>query len=635
VDMMTPLKEWLKPPRSLLIILFLLTLVSVSALGWFGWKLLEQERVVEAQRAQDRDEQAADRIAATMRGTLAETGERLGAWVTAPPPDGKPDEGLLLILTENSMSAAPAGRLLYRPFPPSEPEAAAPLFAEGEVLEFQESQPERALEWYRHLADSKDAAVRAGALMRMGRVLRKTGPAEEAAKMYGQLAAMAGVRVAGAPASLVGRHALCEMLGRKPDAEVLMADLQRARWPLTKGQFEFYWSEAARLSGRAAPPPADLVALAEGASMVWAQRKNDPAARGQGTVWVDGNPLFLIWRGNGGRRAVLVTKPESMMKEISAGDLVMFAAVDGEGRTLAGHKDGAARAAVRTAAESQLPWTLYVTGKQSVLNAGMLTRQRFLLLGICVMVLCLIAGTYFIARAIRREMEVSRMQSDFVSAVSHEFRSPLTSMRQLSEILVLGRVPSEERRQIYYETLVRETARLQRLVESLLNFGRMEAGARQYRFEELETATLVERVVAEFAPQIAGAGRQIELNGAGSHCTLEADPEAISVALRNLVDNALKYSPNCPTVWVEWEAENEYVAIRVRDRGAGIAASERKAIFRKFVRGSASVAGNVKGSGVGLAMVRHIVAAHGGMIKVASEPGQGSTFTMLLPAGRS
>src|ERR1700681_1858236 len=103
--MMTPLKEWLKPPRSLLIILFLLTLVSVSALGWFGWKLLEQERVVEAQRAQDRVEQAADRIAATMRGTLAETGERLGAWVTAPPPDGKPEEGLLLVLTENGMSA--------------------------------------------------------------------------------------------------------------------------------------------------------------------------------------------------------------------------------------------------------------------------------------------------------------------------------------------------------------------------------------------------------------------------------------------------------------------------------------------------------------------------------------------------
>jgi signal transduction histidine kinase len=224
------------------------------------------------------------------------------------------------------------------------------------------------------------------------------------------------------------------------------------------------------------------------------------------------------------------------------------------------------------------------------------------------------------------------MQSEFVSAVSHEFRSPLTSMRQLSEMLLLGRVPQEGRREIYYQTLVRETSRLQRLVEALLNFGRMEAGARQYHFEELDAAHLVYRVVSEFEPQLATVGRHIELQGTEQGCRIEADPEAMSVALRNLVDNALKYSWDKPAVWVEWGKENERVAIRVRDRGAGIAPAEMKAIFRKFVRGSAAAAGNVKGSGVGLAMVRHIVAAHGGEIVVESEPGEGSTFTMLLRA---
>ena len=124
----------------------------------------------------------------------------------------------------------------------------------------------------------------------------------------------------------------------------------------------------------------------------------------------------------------------------------------------------------------------------------------------------------------------------------------------------------------------------------------------------------------------------LELAGdqTAARCRIDADPEAIAVALRNLVDNALKYSPNHPTVWVEWGIEGQHVAIRVRDRGAGIAQDERKAIFRKFVRGTA--AANVKGSGVGVAMVRHIVAAHGGEITVESEPGAGSTFTMLLPA---
>ena len=223
------------------------------------------------------------------------------------------------------------------------------------------------------------------------------------------------------------------------------------------------------------------------------------------------------------------------------------------------------------------------------------------------------------------------MQSDFISAVSHEFRTPLTSMRHLSELLTLGRVPSEERRRLYYATLLTESSRLERLVEGLLNFGRMEAGARQYHFEETDAATVAHRVVAEFNPQLEQHGRRIELSGADTPLKIEADPEAIRVALRNLVDNALKYSPREPAVWVECGLDHNYIAIRVRDCGPGIPEAERKRIFRRFVRGSAALATNAKGSGVGLAMVRHIVAAHGGEITLSSEPGQGSVFTMLLP----
>jgi signal transduction histidine kinase len=224
------------------------------------------------------------------------------------------------------------------------------------------------------------------------------------------------------------------------------------------------------------------------------------------------------------------------------------------------------------------------------------------------------------------------MQSEFVSAVSHEFRSPLTSMRQLSEILALGRAPSDQRRQLYYETLVKETTRLQRVVEALLNFGRMEAGARQYHFEELDAAALVRRVVSEFEPQAAATGRHIAVNGTDSQCLIDADPDAICVALRNLLDNAIKYSPGDRPVSVEWSMEDAHVAIKVHDEGLGVHDSERKAIFQKFVRGTAARTSNAKGSGVGLAMVRHIVAAHGGNITLASKSGHGSTFTMLLPA---
>src|ERR1019366_5577559 len=235
---------------------------------------------------------------------------------------------------------------------------------------------------------------------------------------------------------------------------------------------------------------------------------------------------------------------------------------------VAGHKSSTGRAVVRTTAETQLPWTLSFTGDQGATDAGMVLRQRFVVLVTVVTVLFLIAGAYFIARAVRRDLEVSRMQSDFVAAVSHEFRSPLTSIRQLSELLAEGRVPGQHRRQVYYDTLVRETTRLQRLVEALLNFGRMEAGVRQYRFEEMDAASLVGRVAGEFEAQLA-AGRRIELSGPDATCAINADPDALSVVLRNLIDNALKYSPEHPAIWVQWGLERAQVAIRVRDEGLG------------------------------------------------------------------
>jgi signal transduction histidine kinase len=623
---MTPLREWLKPPRTLLLLLFLLTLVSVSAVGWFGWRLLQQERAVEAQRSQERLEGVADRIAAAVRGSLAEIGERLGNWESAPS-SGFPAQGELLLvlkekLKETSLAATPADKLLYYPFPSPEPEASPAAFADAELLEFAQGQPGKALESYQRQTNSPNAAIRAGALLRMARVLRNTGQIEESRGVYSRLAACADVRVAGAPAELVARHEL---------GEDLRTDLLRGRWHLTRGQFEYYWPD------QSDPPPADAVALSEVAGMVWQGRQRNAAARGQETLRIGDRPYLTVWRGTPERRAVLVTKPESVLgnglPQTLINEKVRWKMLDSEGKVLAGEKDLARHAAVRTPAESQLPWTLYVSASQPLADAGMTAPQRFLLMGVVVMVLFLILGTYFIAQAIRREAETVRMQSAFVSAVSHEFRSPLTTLRQLSEILALGRVPSEDRRQLYYEMLVKETSRLQRLIESLLNFGRMEARARRYHFEELDASTLVRRVASEFEPQIAELGRRIELQGAPSGCTIQADPDAICVALRNLLDNALKYSPGHPVVWVDWGVRSGHVAIAVRDQGPGIAEAEKKKIFRRFVRGSAAAATHANGSGVGLAMVRYIVEAHGGNITVASKPGHGSTFTMYLPVG--
>jgi signal transduction histidine kinase len=451
---------------------------------------------------------------------------------------------------------------------------------------------------------------------------------------------MRGVTIGGAPADLAARCALGD--------PSIKEDLLRGRWALTRGQFKFYWSQTAH----GAPPP-ESVALAEAAAL--AGQSADGFGIGQRTAWIRSEPFFLLWR-NG---TVLVTKPGRFIAGIGEGigegvtpeASLRVAAADADGHIVYGQRsspgNSSARAVVRAAGETQLPWTLYLSSppvgsaqpargvvRDFIQNPNLAAGQRFLLFGTSAMVAFMLLGAYFIARAMRREAETARMQSDFVSAVSHEFRSPLTSLRQLSEMLAEGRVPAGERRQLYYETMVRETTRLQRLVEGLLHFGRMEAGARPYRFEELDAGKLVERVVSEMTPQAAGLGRRIEASGGDQPCLIEADQEAITVALRNLLDNALKYSPGEPVVWVEWEARDRAVAIRVRDKGLGIAAPERKAIFRRFVRGAAAQATNSKGSGLGLAMVQHIVAAHGGRIQVASQPGLGSEFTILLPQAR-
>jgi signal transduction histidine kinase len=199
-------------------------------------------------------------------------------------------------------------------------------------------------------------------------------------------------------------------------------------------------------------------------------------------------------------------------------------------------------------------------------------------------------------------------------------------------MLADGRVPSEARRQEYYEGLRRASERLYRLVEGLLDFGRMEAGARQYRIESLDTGSFFRGVVEEFAEEATERGYRLEIAQQDNLPHVRADREALARALRNLLDNAVKYSPQHKTVWVSAVCENGQVAMRVSDKGLGIGLHEQKQIFKKFVRAASADAAGAKGTGLGLTMVEHIVAAHGGHVRVNSEPGVGSTFTILLPS---
>jgi two-component system phosphate regulon sensor histidine kinase PhoR len=438
-------------------------------------------------------------------------------------------------------------------------------------------------------------------------VLRNLGKPEESDQIYGELSTIGSVQVSGAPAELLGR------LASRRDLPAVQRDLLDGRWHLTRGQFEFYWSQAAPHR----EPPGGKILWADAAALVARTRPD-----ANQNLFIHGTPLYTITSGN----RVIIVSPESLIRRAAANEPVLYLAVDPAGRIVAGRKEGQGRPVIRTGAESQLPWNLSFNLAPSIGDSDLANRRRFILLGLAVTVLFLGAGTYFIAHAIQREAQLARLQSGFISAVSHEFRSPLTSLRHLSEILAEGRLPREERRQLYYDNLVQETHRLQRLVETLLNFGGMEAGTRPYRLQSVDLPRLIDRVLLDLETQ-----RKVEAAGSPTPCLIHADPDALSIALRNLLDNALKYSPPNSPVRLDWSLEGAAAAIRVHDQGPGIPPSERKLIFKKFVRGSAAVKCNVKGTGVGLAIVDHIVRAHRGSIHISSEPGRGSTFTLHMP----
>jgi signal transduction histidine kinase len=255
------------------------------------------------------------------------------------------------------------------------------------------------------------------------------------------------------------------------------------------------------------------------------------------------------------------------------------------------------------------------------------------LVGIGVLALLLAAGALFIGRAITRELEVARMQSDFVAAVSHEFRTPLSSVCHISEMLVDGRVADDERRGRLYGTLQRESERLRRLVEGLLDVARMDAGGREYRLERLEPSPFLQALGGEFEADVAAAesNARVQIDVAPHLPAVRADREALGRALWNLLDNAVKYSPDSPHVQLTARAAGQSVEVAVKDQGLGISPNEQARIFQKFARGSAAAATGVKGTGLGLSMVRQIVEAHGGTVRVESRSGEGTTFTITLP----
>ncbi|HEX2712030.1 MAG TPA: HAMP domain-containing sensor histidine kinase, partial [Candidatus Acidoferrales bacterium] len=245
--------------------------------------------------------------------------------------------------------------------------------------------------------------------------------------------------------------------------------------------------------------------------------------------------------------------------------------------------------------------------------------------------LLLAGGVWLTYRNVAKEMALAKLKSDFVANVSHELRTPLSLIRLYAETLEMGRLTSPEKYQEYFRIIRKESERLSALINNILDFSRIEAGRKEYSFRETNLAELVRSTLESYRFQIEQNGFTLGGNIADDLPLVNVDREAIARSLLNLINNALKYSGNEKYLAVNLYGTDGTAKLEVIDRGIGIPRGEQPKIFEKFYRVGDPLVHNTKGSGLGLALVRHIVQAHGGQIWVESTPGQGSKFTIALP----
>ena len=557
------LRRWFRPPRHLLVLFLVVTIIPAITLAWLSWRLVEQDRALASQRVQEQLERAVDLIAADFERRLADIQELLPTLAASPPAD-LANDGLIVEIGADHIEAHPADRLLYRPFVAQTEEAPGNQFEAGEALEYRQRDFPGATAAFRTLADADDPPIQAGALVRLARTLRKNNQYEEALTTYEELERLGSTSVGGVPAELLARQMRCTVLDElnqisdlRHAAGALYADLQNARWQLDRASYEFYSAITRHWlpdhSEELDPQPGTL-ALAAAVESLWEQwqgrRGDEGESRGSRSVRVYDRPILVVWRSSPEGLVGLVAGAgyiESQWRTAWENLGVTVVLTDRDGHpVLEPSLSATTQQAVRPAADTRLPWTLRVASADpDAVLAELAARRPLLLASLAMMALLVLGGGYFVTRAVTRELAVARLQTDFVSTVSHEFRSPLTAIRHLTELLAGGIVISEERRHEYYAVLARETGRLHRLVENLLNFRRMEDGAIEYRFEPLDPANLVQEVVAEFQQEIVASEHRIELKANGAMPSIHADREAIGRALWNLLDPSKNIDTGC------------------------------------------------------------------------------------------
>jgi signal transduction histidine kinase len=626
-----------------LVLLVVAVLVPTGCVLWFMSEAVKNERLAVRQRLEDayrsrlRDacgaletwwQERAEVLGPTDGGLLAD--ETFARLVAAGVADS-------VVLFDHQGSARYPGA---ESVVPVDPETRSPLWQQAEAREHIDGDSAQAAELYARIADqSEDSATVARALQAQARCLAASGKHDAALDIL--------LNGLGEPRFRDARDPQGRLI--VPSAQLFALTLMNKSADADRQRVAV--SLRARLADYGEPVmPASQrrFLMAE-----WQRMQPDELA----FATLEAENLAAEFLERGGRRSVpgvLVRSPLRGVWQWTASDEAvvalfhedrLMAALDE--RATAGMSLGDARIHVRPATwkmpgveplltepagDVLADWRLavYLTGPDPFSAAA--ERRIAFYLWTAIWVVVLVAGlALLLARYLGRQVRLTRLKNDLIATVSHELKTPLTSIRVLTDTLLAGRPADETKTREYLGLIARENLRLSRLIDSFLTFSRMERNKRRFEMRQVKPADVTAEAVEAVRERYDSAGFNLEVETQADLPVVTGDRDALVTVVINLLDNAWKYSQNDKRVIVRTSAEEGEVRFEVTDHGVGLSRRERVRIFEKFYQADKSLSRQSSGCGLGLSIVKFIVDAHNGTIDVVSNPGQGSTFTVRLP----
>ena len=502
----------------------------------------------------------------------------------------------------------------------------AQIQAEGESIEFQQNDASAAAAAYqRALEIAHTPAEKCSALLRLGRAYRKAEKPPHADRAdRATIKSCAGVQDSdGIPYALYAADRL--LSADDPEAQEFVLDKANASEPRAPNESYLLLSLLRRIPDPAAVEPVrKLSSEIHDIEQISALAQNMDDHLGKLQRAFRSAPGDLSWIGYGDEPwLITIVSPTSFAEPVVMA--VFSRRVVPEGVTLhLGEStpgiplgDGflnlsAEWPAGRFAPPPSLPLTLYGSVLFVVLGAALL-------------------AAYLLLRDVHRETETAAMRSHFVASVSHELKTPLTSIRAHAETLMMGRADSAKTTSEYLKAIVGDSERLTRLVESVLDLSRIEQGRKTYRMQSTCLGEVVRSAAKAMEYPLSQLGFTLTISSDDTEPTLFADADALEQAILNLLGNAVKYSGGARRIEMRMGSASQEAFVDVVDHGIGIPREEQLRIFEKFHRVQSTDTEGIAGTGLGLAIALHVVEAHNGRIDVESSPGRGSTFSVRIP----